>query len=356
MTAEPVAAGDAGASRALRVTRARRSTVWAGVAMVAVVVVLAYLPYGTSDAVTNPLVNFFVLLTISTMWNLLAGYSGLVSIGQQAYIGLGAYGLLQLSDWGVQPYIGILLAAGVCALFAIPTSWLAFRLRGDYFAVGTWVIAEVYRLVVVRDKHLGGGSGRSLTTLSGIDPTVREALDYWAALTVAVLAIAVTYLLLRSRLGLALAAMRDNEVAAGSIGVRVSRAKRIVYLVAAAGTGAAGGVLLVSGLNVNPDSIFSVQFSAEMIFIVIIGGLGTIEGPIVGTIIFFALQQALSSHGATYLILLGAIAVASAVWMPRGIWGVVSDRFGWRLFPVGFWLTPDTRRPTADDRQLTTDR
>ena len=85
------------------------------------------------------------------MWNLLAGYTGLVSIGQQAYIGLGAYAVLQLSDWGVQPYLGVALAAAVAAVFAMPTSWLAFRLRGDYFAVGTWVIAEVYRLITERD-------------------------------------------------------------------------------------------------------------------------------------------------------------------------------------------------------------
>src|ERR1043166_6514609 len=119
-----------------------------------------------------------MLLTMATMWNLLAGYTGLVSIGQQAYIGLGAYAALQLSDWGVQPYLGVFLAAGIAALFALPTSWLAFRLRGDYFAVGTWVIAEVYRLVTVRHSALGGGSGRSLTTLSGIDHSLREAYTY----------------------------------------------------------------------------------------------------------------------------------------------------------------------------------
>jgi branched-chain amino acid transport system permease protein len=318
------------------VRRGGRTTIWTGLGLTAVVAIMAYLPYVAYTTVTDALITFLILLTISSMWNLLAGYAGLVSVGQQAYIGLGAYAVLQLSDWGVQPYIGVFLAAGVCAVVALPTSLLAFRLRGDYFAVGTWVIAEVYRLVMVRDDALGGGSGRSLTTLSDLDQALREALTYWVALAVAVASVLACYLLIRSRLGLALTAVRDNEVAAGSAGVNVSRAKRIVYLVSAAGMGAAGGVLLVSSLNVQPDTVFSVQWSAYMIFIVIIGGLGYIEGPLIGAIIFFALQRWLADYGVWYLVLLGTIAVTAAIWLPRGLWGALSDRTGVRLFPVGY--------------------
>jgi branched-chain amino acid transport system permease protein len=303
------------------------------------VAVLAYLPYVAYTTVTDTLVTFLVLLTMASMWNLLAGYAGLVSVGQQAYVGLGAYAVLQLSDWGVQPYLGVFLAAGVCALIALPTSLLAFRLRGDYFAVGTWVIAEVYRLCVVRVDSLGGGSGRSLTTLSGLDHVAREAYTYWVALAVAVISLLGCYLLMRSRLGLSLTAVRDNETAAGSVGVDVRRAKRIVYLVSAAGCGAAGGLLLVSSLNVRPDSVFSVQWSAYMIFIVVIGGIGYVEGPLLGAIVFFALQQTLANYGVWYMVLLGTIAIAAAVWLPRGLWGSFSDRYGVRLFPVGYLLT-----------------
>jgi branched-chain amino acid transport system permease protein len=319
------------------VRRGGRGTLWSGLGLLVVVAVLAYLPYLAYATVTDALITFFMLLTLSSMWNLLAGYAGLVSVGQQAYFGLGAYAVLQLSDWGVQPYLGVFLAAGVCAVIAIPTSLLAFRLRGDYFAVGTWVIAEVYRLVMVRDKALGGGSGRSLTTLSDLDQSVREAFTYWVALAVAVIALLACYLLIRSRLGLALTAVRDNEIAAGSAGVNVARAKRIVYLVSAAGCGSAGGLLLTSSLGVQPDTVFSVQWSAYMIFIVIIGGLGYIEGPIIGSIIFFALQRWLSDYGVWYLVLLGTIAVVAAIWLPRGLWGAVSGR-GVRLFPVGYHL------------------
>jgi len=166
---------------------------------------------------------------------------------------------------------------------SIPISFLVFRLRNEYFAIGTWVVAEAFQLIAVRFPSLGGGTGASLPGLSGWDPAIRLALTYWAALAVAVLALLGAYLLLRSRIGLDLTAIRDNEVGAGSVGVRVTRAKRIVYLVAAAGAGAAGSLLILSQLNVQAGSVFSVQWSAYMIFVAVIGGVGTIEGPILGT-------------------------------------------------------------------------
>lgn len=333
-------ATDGGApSASIGVRRGNRTTVATTIGLVLVVAALAYAPYVVFTSITDDLITFLILVTIASMWNLLAGYAGLVSIGQQAYIGLGAYAVLQLSDWGVQPYLAVPLAAAACAVIAIPTSLLAFRLRGDYFAVGTWVIAEVYHVTVEQDRSLGGGSGRSLTTLSGLAPDVREALTYWVALGVTVVSVLGCYLLLRSRLGLALTAIRDDETAARSVGVNVTRAKRIVYLAAAAGGGAAGGLLLVSSLNVQPDAIFSVQWSAYMIFIVIIGGIGYMEGPIIGAVLFFGLQQVFSDYGVWYLVLLGVIAMAAAIWLPRGLWGAFTSRTGVRLFPVGYVVT-----------------
>ncbi len=318
------------------VRRGGRTSVWAALGSTAVIAVLAYLPYAVTTSVTGTIVTFLELLAMASMWNLLAGYAGLVSVGQQAYVGLGAYAVLQLSDWGVPPYLGVFLAALVCALIALPTSLLAFRLRGDYFAVGTWVIAEVYHLSVEQDSALGGGSGRALTTLSTVDPVLRQAITYWVALAVCVLSVLGCYLLLRGRLGLALTAVRDNEVAASGAGVSVGWAKRVVYLVAAAGCGAGGGVILVSQLNVAPDSIFSVQFTAYMIFIVVVGGIGTLEGPILGAVVFIVIQQLFAGAGVWYLILLGALAVIVAIRLPHGLWGTISRRFGIRLFNVGY--------------------
>lgn len=330
------------AADALDVRRAARSSKVSGLVLLVFAAVLAALPYLVFSTVTDTLVNLFVLIALASMWNLLAGFGGLVSVGQQAYIGIGAYSVIALADQGVQPYLAVPLAAVTCAIFALPTSWLAFRLRGDYFAVGTWVIAEVYRLIVVRIDSLGGGSGKGLTGLAGIDQAVRGALTYWVALALALASIGAAYLLLRGRLGLALMAVRDEETAANAVGVDVGRAKRLVYLVSAAGCGAAGGVITVSSLSVNPDAIFSVQWSAYMIFIVVIGGIGYIEGPLLGGIVFFGLQQLLSDYGSWYLVVLGAIGMAVALWLPRGLWGLVRDRTSVSLFPVGYFVRRDS--------------
>jgi len=245
-----------------------------------------------------------------------------------------------LADHGLSPFLAIPLAALISALVALPASLLLLRLRREYFAIATWVVAEAFLLLVLRTDSLGGGTGATLRGMAGLDPALRQAFTYWAALAVVVATLLGTYLLLRSRLGLDLTAIRDNEVGARSVGVRIGSAKRIVYLVAAAGTGGAGAVLIISQLFVQPTSVFSVQWSAYMIFVALIGGLGSIEGPIVGTLIFYLLQQTLADKGAWYLIILGSVAVLMAMWVPRGMWGFVSDRLDLRLFPVGYFLHP----------------
>jgi ABC-type branched-subunit amino acid transport system permease subunit len=332
---------------AVRVTRSRRTSWWAGVAALVLVVVLGYLPFQVYSDTTDLLVNFFMLLTMATMWNLLAGYAGLVSVGQQAFIGLGAYFVLILAQHGASPFAALPVAAAACGVLGLPVWWLVSRLRSGYFAITTWVIASVCELIIVRYPSLGGGTGAPLPGLGSVSATELTAFTYWAALAVAVVALAVAYLMLRSRLGLELTAVRDDEIGARSLGVRVSRARRLVFMVAAAGCGAAGALLIISQLNVEPAAAFSVQWSAEMIFVTIIGGIGTIEGPIIGTIVFFVLQQTLSSHGTWYFIILGLLAMVIAIWAPRGLWGLFTDRFHIRLFPVGYWLWPAAQASAA---------
>jgi branched-chain amino acid transport system permease protein len=321
-----------------------------GVAAIAVVAVLSYLPYIVHSGTTNLLVNFFILLTMASMWNLLAGYAGLVSVGQQAFVGLGAYFVLILASHGTSPFVAIPAATIVTAAVGLPIWWLVSRLRSGYFAITMWVIASVCELVISQFSSLGGGTGTALPGLP-VNPTLLTADTYWATLAVAVAVLAVIYGILRSPLGLVLTAVRDDETGARSVGARVSRAQRFVFLVAAAGCGAAGALYIISQQFVVPTAAFSVQWSAEMIFITIIGGIGTIEGPILGTIVFFVLQQTLSHYGTWYFIVLGLVAMAVAIWAPRGLWGLVSDRLGIRLFPVGYWLWP-TGDGTAPGRTL----
>jgi branched-chain amino acid transport system permease protein len=325
---------------AVRVTRSRRTTLWAVLGALVVVVILGYLPYLVLSGTTDFLVNVFVLMSMASMWNLLAGYAGLVSVGEQAFVGLGAYMVLILSNHAVEPFLALPVAVVGCAVIGLPVWWLVSRLRTGYFAIATWVIASIFELIVVRYPSLGGGTGANLSGFESLDPTLLTAYTYWAALAVVVLVVLFIYLILRSRLGLVLTALRDDEVGARSSGARVPRTQGFVFVAAAAGCGAAGAVIIISQLSIEPTAAFSVQYSAEMIFATIIGGIGTIEGPILGTIIFFALQKSLAQYGTWYFIVLGLVAMAVALWAPRGIWGLISERFGIRLFPVGYHLWP----------------
>jgi branched-chain amino acid transport system permease protein len=327
------------------IRRSRRSSGVSTVVMILVAAALVAMPYVVFQSVTSSMVMLFVLVILASMWNLLAGFGGLVSIGQQAYIGVGAYTVIVFADFGMNPFLAVLFGGLTSAILALPTSWLAFRLRGDYFAVGTWVIAEVYRLVIIKFDFVGGADGKSLVGLGDMDSVLRSAVVYWFALAIAIATVIGCFLLLRGRVGLALTAIRDDEVAARAAGVDATRIKRIVYLVSAAGCGLAGGILVIDALRVQPDAIFNVSWSAYMIFIVIIGGIGYLEGPLIGAIVFFAMQQFFAEWGSWYLMLLGALAIVIAAWFPKGLWGSFSQRTGFRLFPVGYHVAEKFGEP-----------
>ena len=297
------------------------------------------LPWWSDAGSMRLAVEFFCFLVMAQMWNLLAGYGGLVSIGQQAYLGLGGYALFGLANHaGLNPFLCVPLAGLFAALVAWPTAKLVFRLRGGYFAIGTWAVAEVFRLLLANVATFGGGSGQSLRAMAAIPREVREPASYLMALAAAVAAIAVVYLLLRSRHGLALTAIRDSEVASASQGIDVAFTKFWVYIVSAAGFGVVGALYYMNILRISPNAAFDVNWTAYVIFIVVIGGIGTIEGPIIGTLLFFLLRETLSEFGAWYLIALGLIAVVVMLWFPGGIWGAVSRKFDLHLFPVRRWL------------------
>ena len=328
-----------------RVTRSRRNVAWTGAVALIVVMVLALFPYIVYSGTTAILVQAFIVLTLASMWNLLAGYAGLVSVGQQAFVGLGAYFVLILAIHGTSPFAALPVAAIGCGVAALPLWWLVSRLRSGYFAIATWVLAATVMLIIEKFSSIGGGTGMPLPGFAGMDPALITAYTYWAGLAVTVAALATVYLLLRGRLGLVLTAVRDDEVAARSSGARVGLARMLVFVVAGAGCGAAGAVLAISQLQVQPAAVFSVQWTAVMAFATIIGGLGTIEGPIIGTVVYMVLQQTLASYNAWYLIILGLVAIFVALFARRGLWGLVDARINVRLFPVGYWLRVDEERP-----------
>jgi len=315
-----------------RTTRASRFGAGAAVLLVAG---LLALPWMGDAGLMRVVIEFIALLVLAQMWNLLAGYAGLVSIGQQAYLGLGGYALIVLADdLGVNPFLAVPLAGLVTAGLALPTAALVFRFRDAYFAVGTWAVAEVYRLLIANTGALGRGTGRTLKAVFPLARETREQVTYAIAVVVGVAAIVAVYLYLRSRLGLGLMAVRDSESASESLGVDVFRTKLAVYLLAAFGTGTTGALIYLNLLRISPDAAFSINWTAYTIFIVVIGGIGTLEGPIVGTVVFFLLRELLADHGSWYMILLGTLAVLAMMRYPQGLWGLVAERWDLRFFPV----------------------
>jgi branched-chain amino acid transport system permease protein len=318
-----------------------------GAAGLAILAILAAAPFWAGRADLRLLIEIFAFLTLAQMWNLLAGYTGLVSVGQQAFVGLGGYLFFALAMFGGLPVLLAMPAAAVLtALLAIPTGWIAFRLQGAYFAIGTWVIAEVFRLVAAQSTALGGGSGISLPVTFAKSIAVsrgdREMIMYYIAFSIAVLAVVAVWIFLRSRWGLALAAVRDSEVAAESLGVNTGRLKFLVYVIVAGITGLTGAFIFVQKLRITPDAAFSVnEWTAYVIFIVVIGGIGTIEGPIIGVVLFFLLREIASDWGSWYLILMGTIAIVVMLVDQRGIWGAIKHRHDLSLFSTRYLLKPN---------------
>jgi branched-chain amino acid transport system permease protein len=315
---------------------------WTGASIAAVVaaaVAVAALALGplVFDAnAVDKLTTLFIYVILGAMWNALAGYAGLVSVGQQAFFGLGAYFAVRLADAGVNAYLSLLLAAAIVAAVSLPVSVFMLRLRAGEFAIGMWVVAELAHLLVNLDGLVQGETGTSLIALDAYPASTRHALTYWAALAAMALLLACLFLLLRSRMGAAIQAIRDNEEAAASLGVRVLASKRVIFVLAAFGAAMAGALWLATSITFQPKTYFSVQWTAYMIFMVLVGGLGTIEGPILGAVAFFAIEALFGAAGVWYLVGLGATAMVFSLFLPRGVWGWLADRFGLRLLFVGY--------------------
>jgi benzaldehyde dehydrogenase (NAD) len=309
-------------------------------AMAALVVLLALAPAVLDGGTMRLMIELLLYLSLAQMWNLLAGYAGLVSVGQQAFVGVGGYMLFALAaNAGLHPLVALIGSGFAGAIAAAIIGAFLFRLRGPHFAIGTWVMAEICLLTVAVMPGLGGGSGFSLPVAVvrelGTDRAWRDSLIYWLALGLAVVSVAGSYAVMRSRFGLALLAVRDSERAAESLGVDSGRIKFIVYVGTAAMTALVGGMIFLIKLRMTPDAAFSVlDWTAYVIFIVIIGGVGRIEGPLLGTLIFFGLRSLLADLGSVYLIVLGCVAVAAMIWAPNGLWGLIAARTGLELFPL----------------------
>jgi len=336
---------DAGIASTARVERWTRTSRISVAGVLAGQVGLALAPFVLDAGAVDRLTTLFIYGILALMWNALAGYAGLVSVGHQAFFGLGAYAAVRLADAGISPYPALILAAVLVALLSVPISAFMLRLRGGEFAIGMWVVAALSHLLVNLDTLVQGETGTSLIALQQYDSAQRRLTTYWLALaTMAGLGWCV-FALLRSRVGSALQAIRDSEEAAASVGVRVRETKRLIFVLSAFGCAAAGAIWLATAVTFQPKTYFSVQWTAYMLFMVLVGGIGTYEGPIIGAVLFFLIETLFGAAGVAYLIGLGIVAVLFALFLPKGIWGAVEQRWGLQLLPVGYRIRHNTREP-----------
>ena len=341
-----------------RVQSATRSSRIAAIAAAVIVPLLFLVPAVASRNLLQDLIFVFTMLALAQLWNVLAGWGGLISVGQQAFVGLGAYALFAgVTLIGLDPLLAIPLAGCLAALVAAVLGPLMFRLEGPYFAIGSWVVAEALRLGCAQFKPLGGGTGMSLSSAALADMTgtkavaalfgirtaaARDVIVYWIALLLVLGITFAIYRFVRSRLGLGLAASRDNNAAARSVGVRTDRIRYWLWVIVAFVTGMVGALVYLQKARISPDAAFSVvDWTAYVLFVVVIGGVRTIEGPVIGVLVLWALQFNLSGYGSLYLLLLGLIAILVMLFMQRGIWGSIAARWNWQLFAVRKLLIRD---------------
>jgi branched-chain amino acid transport system permease protein len=304
-----------------------------------VTVGLALAPFWGSDSLQLTLLEILYYLSLAQMWNLLAGYAGLISVGQQAFVGIAAYTLFVLAERnGVDPFLSVGLAGLFVAAVSIPVALFAFRLKGGYFAICTWVIAEVFRLATLEIDSLGAGNVQSLTvknTFSGYDLQTRRDLIYWFALALAVGATLMVVGVVRSRLGLALQAVRDDDVGAQGLGVQVTRTKLIVWVMASGWIGATGALIHLQTATITNRDAFSVlTWTALVIFIVVIGGVGSTIGPVIGVIIYWFITDRFEDADTWRFIILGTVAAIMAVVARGGVNGLLQRIHPFELFPV----------------------
>ena len=300
-------------------------------AVILSLIALGTLPFWASRYVESVLLLIYLYMTLASMWNLLAGYSGLISLGQQMFIGIGGYTLAVFSMYYKFPiFLSVLLGGMVSVVLAILISQSVFRMKGVYFAIGTWIIAEALGITFSNWGYVRYGMGLF------IQPAYKLSMSsiYYSAMVLGVGSLLLVYLLLRSNLGLALMAIRDDDMASETMGVNIFRSKLTCFLISAFMTGLAAGVLYLNTIFIQPFEAFGIGWTVKLLFIVIIGGMGTLEGPVVGAVIYVLLQQFLSEYVGFNLILLGTITILTIFFAPKGIIGIFHEKFSVELFPI----------------------
>lgn len=296
------------------------------IAVIAVMFVI--IPQAGSTYLLNIITLMCLYMAMSQMWNLLGGYAGMLSLGMQAFIGIGGYSLTILSvNYGVNIYLAIIIGAVICALFGLAVSPAIFKMSGVYFAIGTWIIAEALNIFFSNWKFVGYAQDWGISTVFSLS----NKQLYYTALIVAVLAVLVVFGLLRTKTGLALMAIRDSASAAETMGVELYKTKLKCYVIACFMMGLIGGAQYMQTAYINPSTGFSINWTIAMTFAVIIGGLGTMEGPIVGSVLYVIIVQIMYNYPGMSNIVLGIIAIVVIMVAPDGIMGTLYKKTGFQI-------------------------
>ena len=295
-------------------------TGWAGWAVAAGLLLLA--PRVLERGTLNDLWNVAFGVILASSWNILGGLAGQVSIGYSAFIGIGAYTTVLLSLKGVDPYLTLPLAALLGALFSVVIGLPAFRLRGPYFTIVTIGVSEAVRVIASGVAFTGGASGLRMPA-----GTFDFEKNYAAMTMLAVFATLVVSLLMRSRFGAALSAIRQDIDAAEALGIDATRHKLLAHALSAALVSLAGGIYAINFQYVAPGSVFDFRLSLSIVLMPIIGGVGTVFGPVLGAVIFSYLQIKLLAIPAlrdSYLFLYGGLLILVMLFEPKGLVGLLS--------------------------------
>ena len=289
------------------------------------IVVLAVLPIiGMPRSWLLYLFLFFIYLSMANMWNLLCGYSGLISLCQPAFIGLAGYTLVIFAWQGFPIYLGMIIGAIVAALFALLISIPVFRLSGIYFAIGTLVVPEALKYLFLLWRPIGGsihGGGAGYVLKGATEFSSNEV--YWLALGIVTVSGLCMRIILRSSLGLGLAAIRDNDRCAASSGIGVFKLKLYSFIISAFITGIAGTIFYIYQAYIEPNSAFGVKWTMTLILATVIGGMSIEGGPIIGTVVVVFLHFLLARYAGISLLVQGTLLLIIMLLVPQGIMGFI---------------------------------
>jgi branched-chain amino acid transport system permease protein len=298
---------------------------------------LVLLPQIVSDPfIVDIFIRVLLFAFIGVAWNLLGGYAKQLSLGHAAYFGLGAYAstILQIR-YGVSPWIGMVAGGIVAMLASLPIGALCFRLRGPYFAISTIATAQTLMLLFLKFRDFAWGAEGTTIPNLGNSPWMMQfeakAPYYYIALGLLAIGLAITYLVEHSWMGYYLVALGEDQDAAEAVGVNVPKIKRDIYLISAFLTGLAGTFYVQYIYFIDPNTAFNFNVSVEAALVSIVGGVGTLWGPVVGTLLLepaSALAQSwLGTHGGLQLTLYAVILMAVILWRPTGLMGVLTGGY-----------------------------